>query len=248
MWLRILFSSFLSIGIQQLCNAQIIISINHTNEKANISNQTGFFTDTTDAIPFSDIISGSYDDKFMVPGENKKGPPGIIRTSIWCHFGIRNQTDEKLILVIDNAHTADLYYSHRGRFYHKASSIYQPFYARDIRSNRLSFLLDIARDSTRQFYLKLQTNSGTRSPLVVHTINSWIEREHHILILDGIYMGVMIIMILYNLFIFLAIRDRSYLFYVLYVAFMTLTNMNIKSISFEFLWPNTPVLNHYVNI
>ena len=98
MWVRILFSSFLSIGIHQLCNAQIIISINHTNEKANISNQTGFFTDTTDAIPFADIVSGSYDDKFMVPGENKKGPPGIIRTSIWCHFGIRNQTDEKLIL------------------------------------------------------------------------------------------------------------------------------------------------------
>ncbi|HEY0750624.1 MAG TPA: 7TM diverse intracellular signaling domain-containing protein, partial [Chitinophagaceae bacterium] len=174
--------------------------------------------------------------------------PGIIRGSIWGRFGLLNKTDDKLILVIENAHTADLYYIQKGDTFSKASSIYEPFHSRDLLSNKLSFLLDIPKDSTVNYHIKFQTNSGTESPLSVYNLNAWIEKEHQILILDGIYLGIMIIMILYNLFIYFAIRDKSYLLYVLYVAFMTLTNMNIKSISFEFLWPNHPELNHYVNI
>src|SRR6476659_268905 len=77
---------------------------------------------------------------------------------------------------------------------------------------------------------------------------SLVESEQPKAILYGIYIGIMIIMILYNLFIYLSVRDPSYLFYVLYVAFMTLTNVIDKGIAFEFLWPSYPVLNHYVTI
>ena len=77
---------------------------------------------------------------------------------------------------------------------------------------------------------------------------SLVETEQPKAILYGIYIGIMIIMILYNLFIYFAIRDHSYLFYILYVSFMLLTNVTDKGLAFEFLWPSYPALNHYVTI
>ncbi|MGZ5248224.1 MAG: 7TM-DISM domain-containing protein, partial [Flavitalea sp.] len=85
-------------------------------------------------------------------------------------------------------------------------------------------------------------------PLILYSLNAWIEKEHKALMMDGIYVGIMLIMILYNFFIYISTKDKSYLYYVLYVIFMTLTNLNVKSISFEFLWPYNPELNHYVNL
>ena len=233
---------------QYICSAQVIIPIENNEDKANIHALTSFLIDTSDALTFKQVASGLYDTRFTKYHQENPNQPGIIRGSIWGHFGLLNKTDNKLILVIENAHTADIYYIQKGDTFSRASSIYEPFHSRDLLSNKLSFLLDIPKDSTITYHIKFQTNSGTESPLAVYNLNAWIEKEHQILILDGIYLGIMIIMILYNLFIYFAIRDKSYLLYVLYVAFMTLTNMNIKSISFEFLWPNHPELNHYVNI
>src|SRR5690606_8064126 len=40
-----------------------------------------------------------------------------------------------------------------------------------------------------------------------------------------------------NLFLFFSVKDKSYLFYVIYVAFVGLTQIGIKGYTFQYLWP-----------
>jgi signal transduction histidine kinase len=47
-------------------------------------------------------------------------------------------------------------------------------------------------------------------------------------------------MFLYNLFILFTVRDRSYIFYILYIFCVALVQLNIKGIGFKFLWPSFP--------
>lgn len=54
----------------------------------------------------------------------------------------------------------------------------------------------------------------------------------------GAYAGVMIAMALYNLFIFASIRDRSYLYYILFVAGFLLFMFTLNGLAFQYLWPN----------
>jgi signal transduction histidine kinase len=56
----------------------------------------------------------------------------------------------------------------------------------------------------------------------------------------GIYLGIVLIMFFYNLFIYFAVRDKSYLYYVVFVIFGGLTQIGIKGINFQYLWPNHP--------
>jgi adenylate cyclase len=48
----------------------------------------------------------------------------------------------------------------------------------------------------------------------------------------------MIAMALYNLFIFASIRDRSYLYYILFVAGFLLFMFTLNGLAFQYLWPN----------
>ncbi|MFT6964686.1 MAG: serine phosphatase RsbU (regulator of sigma subunit) [Flammeovirgaceae bacterium] len=50
-------------------------------------------------------------------------------------------------------------------------------------------------------------------------------------------------MILYNLVVFVFIRDKSYIFYILFLALYTLSSATIDGSTYEFLWGNFPEWN-----
>lgn len=56
----------------------------------------------------------------------------------------------------------------------------------------------------------------------------------------GFLYGVLIAMALYNLFLFTAIRDRLYGFYVLYVGSFVAMNLTYSGYGFFYFWPHTP--------
>ncbi|HEB26972.1 MAG TPA: membrane protein, partial [Porticoccus sp.] len=61
----------------------------------------------------------------------------------------------------------------------------------------------------------------------------------------GIYYGIAIIMVLYNLMIFLYSREISYLFYVLFISSLAIFLAIIEGSAFQYLWPNHPQFNLY---
>lgn len=61
----------------------------------------------------------------------------------------------------------------------------------------------------------------------------------------GAYYGVLLVMAFYHLFIFLVIRERGYLLYVLTVASFLLLQLSFDGRGFAWFWPNSPSLNYY---
>jgi len=53
----------------------------------------------------------------------------------------------------------------------------------------------------------------------------------------GTYFGVLGALILYNLVLFLSIRDRTYIFFSGSVAFFGLTAAALDGYGFQYLWP-----------
>ena len=52
----------------------------------------------------------------------------------------------------------------------------------------------------------------------------------------------MLIMVIYNFFIFLVVRSRGYIYYVIYVASVAGFQATLNGIGFQFLWPDSPWL------
>jgi signal transduction histidine kinase/CheY-like chemotaxis protein len=60
----------------------------------------------------------------------------------------------------------------------------------------------------------------------------------------GLYYGILLIMILYNLAIFVGTRDKAYLFYSLYAASLVVFLSTADGTGSLFLWPETPELQN----
>ena len=57
---------------------------------------------------------------------------------------------------------------------------------------------------------------------------------------QGVYLGIMFVLVIYNLGLFFAIREPSYLYYVILECFGVLVWSAIFGLTSEFLWPNLP--------
>lgn len=107
------------------------------------------------------------------------------------------------------------------------------------------FDLQLPQGSKGSYLLHINSEHPIIIPASIHTYESLNETLNTQTLVAGIYMGVMLVMFLYNLFIFSATRDRNYLLYIFYIFFLTLAQSTLAGYGFRFLWPDYPSINHY---
>lgn len=65
------------------------------------------------------------------------------------------------------------------------------------------------------------------------------DREQTILLIKGAYYGIIMIMVIYNLFIYVSVREASYFYYVCYALFLVLFQLGIDGTAYQFLWSSS---------
>src|SRR5690606_35921507 len=111
------------------------------------------------------------------------------------------------------------------------------FNARKYQHPNYIFDLNIPSSTSLTYYLKVKSAEQIILPITINTPTTLWERLTKDSLITGIYTGIVLIMFLYNLFLFFSVKDKSYLFYVIYVAFVGLTQIGIKGYTFQYLWP-----------
>ena len=112
-----------------------------------------------------------------------------------------------------------------------------PFSQRDLNTTDFVFKLRPQQENN-VYYLHVKTKDSLQVPLHLWSIDHFPKHNSYISGMQGMYFGIMIVMILYNLFIYLSVRERSYLCYISYITTFTLFQASIQGYGFEYLWPN----------
>lgn len=107
------------------------------------------------------------------------------------------------------------------------------------------FNLQLPVGASGKYLLHINSQHPIIIPASIHTSEALNETLNVQTLVAGIYMGVMLVMLLYNLFIFSATRDRNYLLYIFYIFFLTLAQSTLAGYEFRFLWPEHPWVNRY---
>ena len=74
-------------------------------------------------------------------------------------------------------------------------------------------------------------------PLFMYSYEALTEKIDKEQILIGIYHGAILVMLIYNFFIFVSIKDLSYLYYVLFNLGWVLAMFTLNGLSFQYFWP-----------
>jgi serine phosphatase RsbU (regulator of sigma subunit) len=67
-------------------------------------------------------------------------------------------------------------------------------------------------------------------------------------LLFSIFLGAVLVMIVYNTLLFFTVRDKSYIPYIIYLVLSLLSVISLRGIGFQFLWPESGWLNAYTRI
>lgn len=92
-------------------------------------------------------------------------------------------------------------------------------------------------------YLRVQTSSALQMPLTLWEPATRDAHDQRESTLFGLYFGCMIVMLTYNLLLFLGIRDWNYLIYVLWTGCMTTFMASLNGLAFQYLWPDATQWN-----
>jgi len=168
---------------------------------------------------------------------------GFNKTALWVKANLKNLADNSAYRIqihqplLDSVHVFVL--DEKGEIVReKLFGESLPFSHRKYSAPPFILDLEIPKGEARTMLLRINTAEQIVLPVYVTTI----EASEKILLITNLlfggYFGLIIVMALYNLFIFLTVRDRSYLIYVLYIVAVGSTQAVLEGYFQQFIWPD----------
>ncbi|NOT73611.1 MAG: sensor histidine kinase [Cyclobacteriaceae bacterium] len=171
-----------------------------------------------------------------------------LNNIIWVKGSFTNVTQEKTVLGVLNATIDSLivYIKENNSLRELAITGDRfPFYDRKYKTE--CFMVDMpASDSVQTFYLKIKVKELTEIPVFLGSQDAFKERFHTTDIGVAIFLGAILILIIYNLFICIATKELNYLIYAMANSFALLLILTLDGYSFHYFWPSSPALNDFV--
>lgn len=98
---------------------------------------------------------------------------------------------------------------------------------------------------SNQFLVRVEAAGTIEVPFFVWATEAFLAADGKEKLLQGIWFGVLGIMVVYNLFLFGLLKDLSYLHYVCFAFSYMLFQGALKGYGFAYLWPEQLVWNSY---
>lgn len=194
------------------------------------------FHDASRTLQVNEVLTQGDFEPLTVPVPNL----GLTGDAVWLRTRVRNSTDlERFHLCIDYADLdrVSVFVVYDGvpvPAGSKGQSV--PLHERSGHDPEFVFQVRIAPGSEATLLIRLESDKQIQLPVLLRSPDELISVRSGRNLTIGIYAGVMLVLALYNLFLLLSIRDRSYLFYVLYLVAVLATQLAFLGVGPFYLW------------
>ncbi|MDB5242395.1 MAG: response regulator, partial [Spirosoma sp.] len=181
---------------------------------------------------------------------------GSSEAAVWLRLRVQASNPDVWLLESSNHLIENIRFfgvsARTGAVQMQQSGLFFPAHQKDLRHNLPYFRVfaaDAPPGDTATIYLRIQNLMPLVIPLRFVTAQQVAEESHPKDVLAGLFFGILVAMALYNFCLLLVIRDRVYLYYVLYVLASLLTTDfqgYLNEFIFDDLAPDFPRYVSYV--
>lgn len=205
--------------------------------------EVSMLVDGTRAMTIDKLHSGEFklkrrESRFTIPS---------IDNDYWIVFKIHNNSSKSIqrIIGLDEVYleNVDIYYLNDSIWHHEKNGLSVPIYERIIENRCPVFDVPLAAQETKIIYLKLHSEFAVNFGMLIKDYSNFGKSEQVKLIGYWSYFGGAIALVLYNLFILFQIRERVYVYYIIYTSALILFTLLYSGYSLYF---NTSVSLHYM--
>lgn len=205
-----------------------------SQQPLSLTTHVGLLEDTSRTLALEDIRSAEMAGRFRYEQASSASfALGFTRSAYWFRLDVGNSSAESVtrLLVVDNPRISlvDVYLpDEQGGYRAWFTGADRPQGGKAYDNRNFVFPLHLAAHSQQVVYLRVESSIGLLVPLLLWSEQAFHAYEREDYMARAGYMGIAIAMILFNLMLFIALRERIYLLYVTFVlcAVCTLTIKN----------------------
>jgi len=205
-----------------------------------IHSNTAFFLDPTDKLTAQELL--------LKPGLFTLGtlaeiPWSFIQQTYWIKIKLNNKTNTPYSLVahFDNPMLDELRVMQIGA----DTSILNDKLMGDLNldlnltdKNTPSFEFKIAAKGDAELFIKIKTTGIAKTPIRIYEYHDFLTLTNDIYLIWGIFIGIMLMIALYNLVLFFGMKDSVYLIYISYII-SVLMLMGVVLGFGHLIWPQS---------
>jgi hypothetical protein len=172
----------------------------------------------------------------------------------WVRFTVKNSSrfDKSYMLETYSPHTnlIQLFVpDSKGGYRMKEAGENFTFDKREHINKNIVFDLPVGNSNeTYTYYVRIDSKNYSGFDFRIKSVNYFMYYSTNEYYFLGLYYGILLIMAVYNLLIFISVREKAYLFYVFYVLTGILNTMTDDGLGFQFLWSEFPHLIRFIGI
>ncbi len=130
-----------------------------------------------------------------------------------------------------------------GGFTRQSYGANKPFNERLYFHKNFAINLDTNFTGDRTYYFSIRSQQPANVMVVLKPLNWFFQYGLKEYFLFGIFYGMILIFSLYNFMMFLAVRQKQYIYYILYNLSIGMFEMSSNGVAYQYLWPNSPQWN-----
>ena len=167
---------------------------------------------------------------------------GFTRSAMWLRVVLHNPTaaPSAQLLLVPNPLISQVSLfapDASGRYQATHTGGDQPFATRPYPDRQMGFPLAVPPQAEQVLYLRVQSTIGLLVPLQLWPLADYAKQARNDYGVQAWYFGMAAAMALFNLMLFIALRDRIYLLYVAFVGCVAFSLARKGGLATEFLWP-----------
>jgi signal transduction histidine kinase len=227
-WLLNCFTTFAQITVLEEESAYPITQIKYYETEATTT--------------FEEVIANQ---SSFLPLKTQVAGFGVSNKAYWLHFSLNSTKAQTWTLNLHITYLKELviYYQENG-IWKKESLAYSP-HNKTKRNTSFPYIqLDFLEGETKEFYVKAFSNGNPITiPILAKKPENLTSYQHARDFGYGLYFGALLIVLGINFFNLFLTKEKTYLFYIIYIAFLTSFNALIAGYFYEYVMDYLP-LNH----
>lgn len=231
--------------INPICSSEkVLIDLKTNKDGTYIGKRIFYFEDRSGEVPFKEIRQ-----KNFIRSEDEEPNFGFNPYTYWLKFTISNSgksnkpflleisypiIDEIILFdpIVKNP-TEDSHYNRRklgtGQSFEKRELLYRNFI----------YSLNLKSGEEKTFYMRIRSFTSKTFPLQLWSLKTFTEKVANEELFLGVFYGIMMVMLFYNLFLLFSVRDINYFYYLFWIVNATMVQMSLNGYSFEYFWPES---------
>jgi signal transduction histidine kinase len=201
--------------------------------------------DSTSGQTLEDVRRAYQEGRFQ---RSQKDTPafGFTPSAWWARLSVHHaQTDAPhpwfLELAYPPMQHIDVYLiDEQGQTVHQQGGTALPLSQRPVDHPTHVFPLSLAPDRTYEVYVRVAGQNSLSLPLTLYSSREFTREGSRKLYILGLYVGLICGLIAYNYFLYLTVREKPYLYYVVYLISFLLFAMSQAGLAQQMLFPEWP--------